>query len=191
MNNLQAFQLFLLTEMIRDASISLPPEWNITNDELEAASLQIESLGFGKLPDKNNQSLNWYLGIWYKKILGKPIHEQVDEATGLYSLRYRLPLWPALDFVVPLNAKEIVRDKLVFSRAYDSSTPLLKCANDLKQWAFVKDEIDQRFGPGKENDGWNTFEVAKYTIPNHPKGTMKKYRLWFSYDLLQKIEQEN
>jgi hypothetical protein len=202
MDTLHAFQLFLLSEMIRDAnfgpgeSIGLPPEFNFTNQELEMAELQVRSLGFMKLPDESERTVSWYTnswyrGSWYRKVLGAPIHEQVDEKTGLYSLRFRLPLWPSLDFEIHLQADGGIWNKLGFSRAYDSSSPRLESAQDLMQWGFVKDEIEERFGPGGENDGWDTFEMASYLIPEHPEGAMKKYRLWFSYDLLQKIVQED
>jgi hypothetical protein len=192
MDTLHAFQLFLLTEMIRDADISLPSELNITNHELNAAKLQIESLGFMKPPNELKQYAgSWYTGSWYREVLGTPIHEQFDEATGLYSIRFRLPLWQTLDFVIHLKPDGSVWNKLGFSRGHDISRPQLVCANELKQWAFVKDEIELKFGPSLENDGWNAYEIARYSIPEHPEGATKKYWLYFSYDLLQKIKQED
>ena len=189
---MQAFQLYLLTEMIRDANIELPPEWNITDDDLQVAKLQIETLGFMKSPTELKEfSGSWYTGGWYREVLGAPIHEQIQETSGLYSLRFRLPLWPSLDFEIGLRENGVLWNKLGFSRAIGRSSPLLEQANDIQKWEFTKEEIEERFGPADETDGWNAYEIASYFIPERPGETKKRYRLWFTYDLLQKIEKDD
>ncbi|HEY6333977.1 MAG TPA: hypothetical protein VI756_31965 [Blastocatellia bacterium] len=124
----------------------------------------------------------------YIKILGPPIAEMPLNKTGTYhgsrELRFRLPLWPDLDFVVN-ESRDGFAWGVCFQRPQGYKPPLPNSLADLVAWKFLKDEISERFGQPEFFDGWSASEELYYAIPETPGAVPQRRILVFDYKLFQ------
>jgi len=186
-NQLRSFQLYLLSKMrvAPDTLKEALKQLQASEQDMASAREVMSLLGFGEFAEA---------GKLYREILGFPeAVESLDNSMipevfhGSHSLRFRLPLWAGLNFVINEKPDGFIWDPM-FRRAAGQQSPPLNSFVDLKPWKFVKEEVTNRFGEPKLSDSWLCWEEVYYMFPSSPRGPLQKYFLVFDYNLLQYFE---
>jgi hypothetical protein len=130
------------------------------------------------------------------EILGPPLSlETIDaESSGsgdsalLTKATYELPLWPGLVFyLLGMPGLPVARD-FGFARSSVAPPITLDRPEDLQPWAFLRDEVIERFGPPvQEGDIWAPYEEYKFQACG-ADGRTRQFWTVFSWNLLQHIE---
>jgi hypothetical protein len=182
----RGFQLYLLSRMSAKPLIAAAlrtlgaTEAESLDARGEALSLEFETPG--------------HPAQLYRGVLGAPaaINRDLRIAStspfaGSCALRFRLPLWPALDYVVHEHPTGYAWSP-GFGRAGGFPTPALDSAADIHPFDLVIDEVTHRFGSPKTEDAWTNWELLTYRIPESPGGPLTELLLCFDFNLLQTIE---
>ncbi|MFI0451131.1 hypothetical protein [Actinomadura sp. 6N118] len=104
------------------------------------------------------------------------------------SVTCELPLWPGLVFSLEGWPGVPVFRKFDFSRSPQVPPVLPDGFADLRPWAWVRDEIIERFGPPiKDGDIWPPFEEYKFQTRDSD-GRTRSFWAVFSWSLLQHVE---
>ncbi len=185
MNQLE-FQLYLLANMKSEKQID--KTLNKIGLPREALSNAVKrSIAFGLEEVGHPASL-------YYKILGSPVDIEPVISTNLpdpfknsAAIRFHLPLWKPFDFVVCENSDGFAWG-LHFVRAKDVIQPKLSRVIDLQPWVFVNSEITLWLGQSELLEAWSNWEKLLYVIPTSTNGSLQKYALEFTFDLLQCVE---
>jgi hypothetical protein len=184
-NRTRFFQIYLLSFM-RASPLALSNalhQLNCTEAELEAVRKSMKGRGYQMIGGPDIQ--------FYQDMLGKPFSEEpIDNKTvpevfrHSKALRFRLHLWPDLDFVVNELPDGRTFDAS-FRRSMTAEVPSLNSFSDLEPWKFVKEEVDARFGLPQVGDAWDNWEELDYMISKSPGERPQKCSVIFDFNLLQ------
>jgi hypothetical protein len=98
-----------------------------------------------------------------------------------------LPLWPELVFYLEGIPGLPISHGFGFARLPRTPPAVLDGWEDLRPWAWLRDEVIERFGPPiEEGDMWYPFEEFKFQI-HGSDGTSRQFWAIFSWNLLQHI----
>jgi len=154
-----------------------------TRGELESAKARITALGLAT----PGHSVDLYT-----RLLGPPLDVTTFHSlseTGVFAnslgLRFHLPLWPELDFIVNQTTEGMAWG-WTFVRSRGSQPPVITSLRDLTLWSLVVGDFKQ-FEPLEREDAWNHWESRWLMIPLSPGGPVRRCLVEFDFELLQKI----
>jgi hypothetical protein len=131
-----------------------------------------------------------------REILGLPhtvtalvtLNEQ-SPFRGSKTLGFRLPLWPAFEFLVNVHPHGYAWG-LRFARSSDQ-TPIppdgARTVGELAPWTTTIEEVTSRFGPAQREDRWGVWEDWSLSAAEAPGMAAKRYLLSFDFALLHRI----
>jgi hypothetical protein len=125
-------------------------------------------------------------------LLGPPTTSETIEPPPHWSgverltkLTYQLPLWPELVFYLEGVPEVLVLHDCGFARLPRTPPAAPDDWEDLRPWAWLRDEVIERFGPPiEEGDIWPPYEEFKFQS-HAPDGTSRQFWAIFSWNLLQ------
>jgi hypothetical protein len=128
-------------------------------------------------------------------LLGPPQTSETIESPPSWSgqerltkLTYQLPLWPDLVFYLQGMPELPIPHDCGFARPPRTPPAAPDGWEDLRPWAWLRDEVLERFGPPiEEGDIWRPYEEFKFQI-HDTEGTSRESWAIFSWNLLQRIE---
>lgn len=168
------FQLYLLSTMRAKAEVTQAlSALGASSVELARANDGVRRL-LGSVPQADA----------FVRILGDPDRQTVKGTSRL--LRFNLPVWPNLEFALDSSLDGYV-ERAEFVRGVGAVTPSLRGASDLRAWAYVSEEVSERFGKPRLEDGWSEYRDFLYQVPS-PGARPSIYRLCFDFNLLQTFE---
>lgn len=102
----------------------------------------------------------------------------------LTKLSYQLPLWPELVFCIQGRHDSPIPHDRWFARPPHTPPAVPSTWDDLHPWAWLRDEVIERFGPPiDQGDNWH-HEDFIFQI-NDTDGNSHQFWATFSYQLLQ------
>jgi hypothetical protein len=129
----------------------------------------------------------------YRDLLGPP--RRVAPAQGLtpgsrmsgsQGYAFRLPLWPAFDFLVHEHPSGFVWG-LRFVRGEAPPTAPITSIRDLRPWSLVREEFLARCPAALQEDAWGTFCDYSLWLCEAPGGAMHEVVVGFDFDLLHLV----
>lgn len=106
----------------------------------------------------------------------------------LTKLTYQLPLWPDLVFYLQGVPEAPILHDGGFARPPRTAPAVPAGWEDLRPWAWLRDEVIERFGPPiGQGDNWSPYEEFKFQI-HSGDGSSRQFWAIFSWNLLQHIE---
>jgi hypothetical protein len=167
-DGVKRFQLYLLDQMRAEREIDRAlVTLGATRDEMHAAHRELKALGFGGAAHPTSL---------YLDLLGAP-REVAPSERDVALLRYRLPLWPELDFTV----EQVGGDRAAnwyFRRVSGANVP-----RALEPWQILQDEVMHRLPPATPGDQWNHMVDWLISL-----GGGSQLLLCFDFALLQRVE---
>lgn len=129
----------------------------------------------------------------FRELLGAP--RRVVPAEGLppgsgmsgsQAYVFRLPLWPAFDFLVHEHPSGFVWG-LRFARGEAPPPGPLTSIPNLQPWSLVREEFLARCPAAQREDAWGTFCDYSVWLSETPAGAMHEVVVGFDFDLLHLV----
>jgi hypothetical protein len=186
MKDLETFQLYLLSGMrCRPLVERSLQALQASRADLAASGQRMAALGF----DTPGHGVDLYRAVLGPPVaVGAPDHlGPTSPFHGSQELRFRLPLWPALDLVVNAHPAGYAWGRGFDRRRDRPQPPPLHSVADLQPWTFVIEEVTRRFGTPHREDAWSDYEDLRYSVPQAAGGAARAHLLRFDHRLLQGV----
>lgn len=184
--DLRTFQLYLLSDMRaekerRDALRAL----HVSEVDVAGAREEVREAGLTEIVHEASR---------YRDALAPALVGQrpapVDSAStfaGSIELRFRLPLWPAVDWVVNEHPDGYAWG-LGFARPLDQPVPSLVVIEDLRPWAVTLSDAKESLAGLESGDGWGHLEDLVCRLSSRGRHEARPYVIRFDWSLLQDAE---
>lgn len=181
------FQLRILSGMRGNEAVVEQALRRLGADQAEMAASRDRTGQCLFLPDGHFRNAVALLGVpqWSETI------EPPASGTGygqLTKLTWQLPLWPDLVFYVQGIPRWPLPHDLGFARPSHEPPAIPSGWEDLRPWAWLREEVLERFGPPTgQGANWFPCEEFRFQIHN-AEGKPRRFWATFSWNLLQRIE---